>query len=223
VTLRRARGGLSRPPVLAALAPALALAAAAILSGCGGSAQNAGEPSASFTMAIVGAHFPALQTIARPERMELSVRNSSLRTVPNLAVTVDSFNYVSKYPELAAANRPVWAIEQGPGAIAKVPAESQEVSPPGGAQTAYVNTWSLGPVPAGATRTFAWRVVPVKPGVHTVHFKIAAGLAGNAQARLASGGPVQGRFLVHISAAPPRTYVNPRTGRVQQGPVPIIP
>jgi hypothetical protein len=207
--------------MLPALVPVLVVAG--LLGGCGGSTSNAGEKSASYRMAIVRAHFPAIQTLARPTHMEISVHNTGLSTVPNLAVTVDSFNYASNYPELAAAHRPVWAIEQGPGAIAKLPAESQEVSPPGGGQTAYVNTWALGPVPAGATRTFAWRVVPLKPGLHTVHFRIAAGLGGKAQATLVSGGPVQGRFLVHISSAPPRTYVNPNTGRVRQGSGPILP
>ena len=215
---RRARGALSRAPML--VAPTLALAC---VSGCGGSAQAPAEPSANFTMTIVGASFPALQTIARPARMELTVRNSSLRTMPNVAVTVDSFNYASNYPELAAASRPVWAIEQGPGPRAEPPVQSQEVSKPGGGQTAYVNTWALGPLAPKTTRTFTWLVMPVKPGLHTVHFTIAAGLGGKAKARLASGGPVQGRFLVHISAAPPATYVNPTTGRVHAGSGPVVP
>ena len=60
--------------------------------------------------------------------------------------------------------------------------ESQEVSPPGGGETAYVNTWALGPLDAGSTRTFVWQVVPVKAGLHTVHYTVAAGLAGKANA-----------------------------------------
>jgi hypothetical protein len=201
-------------------APALAVA---IMSGCGSSAQTPAEPSATFTMSIVAASFPATQTIARPARMELAVRNSSGRTMPNVAVSVDSFNYASNHPELAAVNRPVWAIEQGPGARANPPVQSQEASEPGGGQTAYVNTWALGPLPPGGTRTFTWLVMPVKPGLHTVHFLVSAGLGGKARARTASGAPVAGRFLVHISAAPPATYVNPRTGRVQRGSGPVIP
>jgi hypothetical protein len=220
VTLRPARGGSLRAPML----PALALGSlAALLAGCGGSAQNAGEKSASYPMAIVAAHFPAVQALARPQRLELVVRNSGQHTVPDIAVTIDSFSYASNYAELAAANRPVWAIERGPGSIAKLPAESQEVSPPGGAQTAYVNTWAFGPMQAGATRTFSWLVTPVKPGPHTVHFLIAAGLGGNARARLASGGPVGGSFRVNISAAPPVSYVNPSTGRVATGSGPKLP
>ena len=202
------------------VAPALALA---LMSGCGSSTQTAGEPSATFTMSIVGASFPAAQTIARPARMQLAVHNGSGRTMPNVAVSVDSFNYASSAPELAAANRPVWAIEQGPGARANPPVQSQEVSEPGGGQTAYVNTWALGPLPAGRTRTFTWLVTPVKAGLHTVHFVISAGLGGRARARTAAGAPVAGRFLVHISAAPPATYVNPSSGRIGTGAGPAIP
>jgi hypothetical protein len=155
--------------------------------------------------------------------MLLLVRNTGTVLVPNVAITVDSFNYVSSYPELAARNRPVWAIERGPGAIAKPPVESQEVSPPGSGQTAYVNTWALGALAAGQTRTFSWRVVPVKPGAHTVHFRVAAGLSGRARAQLASGGPVQGQFAVDIAPAPPTTYVDPATGRVLEGTAPKNP
>ena len=213
---RRARGALTRAPILVALAPAL-------MSGCGSSAQTSAEPSATFTMSLVGASFPALQTIARPARMQIAVRNNSTRTMPNVAVSVDSFNYASNYPELADVNRPVWAIEQGPGARANPPVQSQEASQPGGGRTAYVNTWALGPLAPGGTRTFTWLVMPLKPGLHAVHFLFSAGLGGKAHARTAAGAPVAGRFLVHITPAPPPAYVNPRTGRVQQGPAPIIP
>jgi len=206
--------------VLASVPVALLLAA-----GCGGARVDAHEPSASYAMEVVRARFPLRQVIARPTTMELSVRNRSLRTVPNVAVTVDSFNYTSTVAELAASKRPVWAIEQGPGAIAKPPVETQEVSQPGSAQTAYVNTWALGPLGVGQTRSFRWRVVPVKAGLHVVHYRFAAGLSGKsvAVARQPSGGPVQGALVAHIAPAPPNTYVDPRSGRVRVGSGPIIP
>lgn len=211
-------GAPRRSALLALLGAGLALA------GCGGgSRQDAGEPSRSYAVKVVHASFPAKQSIARPERMELSVRNTGLRTVPNLAITVDSFNYASNYPELAANKRPIWAIEQGPGAIASPPVHTQEISPPGGGQTAYLNTWALGPLPPGRTQTFVWRVVPVKPGLHAVHFSVAAGLAGNATARLASGGPAGGHLTVLIAGTPPPTHVDPATGRVVAGTYPAAP
>ncbi|MGO9320904.1 MAG: hypothetical protein ACLQBY_08915 [Solirubrobacteraceae bacterium] len=205
----------------------IALAAAAgalLLAGCGGGTrQDAGEPAGTFAMQVVHPSFPAAQSIARQTRLVLPVRNTGTHTVPNVAVTIDSFDYTSDYPQLAADKRPVWAIERGPGAIASPPVESEEISPPGGGQTAYVNTWALGALAPGKTRTFTWRVVPVKAGTYTVHYTIAAGLSGKAKARLGSGGLVQGQFAVDIAPAPKLTHVNPATGRVEAGQFPSSP
>jgi hypothetical protein len=174
-------------------------------------------------MKVVRASFPTKQSIARPTSFELAVENTGTHTVPTVAVTVDSFDYSSDYAELAAAKRPVWVVERGPGTAAKAPVESQEVSIPGGAQTAYVNTWALGALAPGKTRDFTWQVTPVKAGSYTVHYTVAAGLAGNAKARLASGAPVQGQFAVDISPAPALTHVNPSTGHVETGAFPASP
>lgn len=223
VARRLAHGELFQAP--RALALSLALGTALLAAGCGGGTrQDAGEPSATFEMKLVHASFPAKQSIARPTSMELEVQNTGSHTVPNVAVTVDSFDYaISPLKELAANKRPIWAIEQGPGTIAKAPVETQEVSVPGGDQTAYVNTWALGRLAAGETATFIWKVVPVKPGTHTVHFAVAAGLSGKAKARLASGGLANGQFTVDIAPAPPVTHVDPNTGRIESGAYPSSP
>jgi hypothetical protein len=177
----------------------------------------------SFAIEVVRARFPPLQSIARPIRLALRVRNAGTRTAPSVAVSLDSFNYVENFPQLAASQRPVWVVEQGPGPVVRTPVESQAVSPPGGAQTAYVNTWTLGPLAAGASETFVWLVTPVKAGVHTVHYTVSAGLAGKAKAILPSGGGVRGQLTAAISAKPPPRHVDPRTGRVLPGQFPIIP
>ena len=169
-------------------------------------------------MKVVKASFPAEQSVAKPETMELTVQNTGEHRIPNLSVTVDSFNYSSSYPSLAASKRPIWVIEQGPGTPAKPPVASQEVSIPGGAQTAYVNTWAIGPLASHASQTLTWKVAAVKSGSYTVHYTVAAGLAGKAKARLASGGPASGTFAVQIAPAPPQTHVDPKTGKVVQGP-----
>jgi hypothetical protein len=101
--------------------------------------------------------------------------------------------------------------------------QSQDVSTPGSGQTAYVNTWALGPLAPGQTQTFSWLVVAVKPGAHTVRFAVAAGLAGHARAALSSGGAVQGRFAVDSAPAPPTTHVDPSTGKVLAGAFPASP
>jgi hypothetical protein len=193
-----------------------------LASGCGGAArQDAHEPVGSFRVQVLEASFPARQAIARPTRMVLKVRNTGLRTVPNLAVTVDSFSYTSRYPELSANQRPVWIIDRGPGKIPLRPVRTETVNPGGAGQTAYVNTWALGSLAPGATQTFVWRVTPVKAGVHGVGYVIAAGLDGKARARLAGGAVPAGRFLVHVASAPPPTHVNPVTEQVQPGPNPV--
>lgn len=214
----RGRGQLAGPAAPRAFALGAGALAIGLLAGCGGgSRQDAGEKEATYQVKVLAAHFPAKQSVAKPSNMILLVRNTGTTTVPNLAITVDSFNYASNYAELAANKRPIWVIEQGPGAVAKRPVESQEISPPGGGQTAYTNTWALGPVPAGQVRRFIWKVMPVKSGVHLVTYTVNAGLAGKAHAQSASGGAVKGHFLVGIAAKPPPSYVDPTTGKVVTG------
>jgi hypothetical protein len=197
---------------------------ALLLSGCGGgSEQTHAEAKRSYAMRISAAAFPAKQSISKPVELRVKVLNEADRTVPNVAITVDAFSYVEKYPELAANKRPIWVVEQGPGAVPALPVQSQAVSPPGGGQTVYINTWALGPLKPKATQTFAWKVVPVKAGAHTVHLTVAAGLAGNAKATLASGAAVTRSFTAQIAPAPPSRHVDPRTGQVIPGTFPASP
>jgi hypothetical protein len=193
------------------------------VSGCGGTRVDASEPKGVYNVELLHATFPTKQSIARPVTLTIAVRNSGTKTIPNLAVTVDSFNYTLHLPELAANKRPVWVIERGPGATPRRPVQTVEISRPGGGQTAYVNTWALGPLPAGGTRVYSWYVVPVKSGGYTVRFAVAAGLSGNAKARLASGGLAHGHFDVEIAGVPPQTYVDPNTGQVRTGTAPATP
>jgi hypothetical protein len=65
--------------------------------------------------------------------------------------------------------------------------------------------------------------VPVKAGSYTVHYAVAAGLAGKAKARLVTGAAVDGQFAVEIKPAPALKHVNPSTGRVEVGQFPITP
>lgn len=195
-----------------------ALGAGALLAACGGGGRlDAREPNRSFPMSVVRASFPSAQAVARPTALELEVKNTGSRTVPKVAVTVDSFDYTSTYPGNDATKRPIWAIERGPGPKAEPPVETEEVSIPGGAQTAYVNTWALGRLGPGQTQTFVWKLVPVKPGTYTVAYRLAAGLAGRARA-VPSSGSLKGSFTVEVAKAPPKEHVNPATGKLAPGP-----
>jgi hypothetical protein len=202
----------------------LGACAALVASGCGGGAhQDAHEHAGTFALKVVHSSFPAKQSMVRPAKLELQVRNTGKHATPSVAVSLDSFSYISAYAHLASNKRPVWVVEQGPGAVANPAVQSESVNTAEGAQTAYVNTWALGPLAPGATKTFIWRVTPVTAGVHTVHFTVAAGLAGKAKAQLASGGPVRGSFTADIAPAPPGKHVNPDTGRIVSGSYPSTP
>jgi hypothetical protein len=202
--------------VLGASIPALA-------GGCGSAKQDVHEPGRTYSVKVLEASFPKRQAVARPESFQLRVTNTGTRTVPNLAVTLDSFYYTSSYPQLAARKRPVWVVEVGPGPGSPAPVESQVVSPPGGAQTAYVNTWAFGRLEPGGAQTLTWQVVPVKAGRYTVHYTVAGGLSGKAKVRVASGRRVEGQLTADIAPAPPHTHVNPLTGQVVPGQYPSVP
>jgi hypothetical protein len=130
--------------------------------------------------------------------MTIAVKNTDTRTIPDLAVTVDSFSTRSQQPGLADPNRPVWIVDVGPI----------------GGTSAYTNTWTLGSVPPGATRTFTWKVTSVQPGTHTVKYRIAAGLNGKAKAKVDGHDDYQGTFTVDISGKPAQSTVDPDTGKV---------
>ena len=169
------------------------------LTACGGGErQDAHEPSGTFRVSVEGASFPKRQHLAQPTRMRMTVRNTGRDTVPNVAVSVDSFSDDSQQPGLADPRRPVWIVNIGPR----------------GGETAYVSTWALGALRPGESRTFVWRVTPVVAGQHTVHWRVAAGLNGKAHAVLAGNRPPEGQFVVRISRRPSQATVDPKTGAV---------
>ncbi|HTB49474.1 MAG TPA: hypothetical protein VK701_00720 [Solirubrobacteraceae bacterium] len=195
---------------------------AALISGCGGTPRNAREVARTYPVEVLAVRFPAKQAIARDTRFTLIVRNAGVRTIPNVAVTLDSFYYSSTHPKLAVNKRPVWIVNTGPGAfVTDPPVQTEEVNPPGGGETAFVNTWALGALAPHASRAFVWRVTPVKAGVHTVHYTVAAALDGKAHARLAGGGLATGSLTAAIAPAPPPTHVNPETGLIEPGRPPV--
>jgi hypothetical protein len=169
------------------------------VAGCGGGErQDKNEPSGTFSMNVVKAAFPESQSLAKQEAMTISVKNTDSRAIPDLAVTVDSFSTRSQQAGLADPERPVWIVDQGPT----------------GGTTAYTNTWALGRVPPGATKTFEWKVTPVRAGTYRISYRVAAGLDGKAKARLDGGDPVEGTFTVNVSKKPSQSRVDPESGEV---------
>src|SRR5918997_2813617 len=189
---------------------ALLIAALAALSACGGGeSQDANEAEGTFRVDVTDASFPSDQSIAGQEMMRIRVRNPGEEALPNVAVTVETkgkrpgdgpvaFAQSSGDSRLADRNRPVWVLETGPR----------------GGTSAYSNTWSLGRLPAGRSRTFEWKLTPVEPGTYSIAYRVAPGLDG--KARLAAGSKARGTFDVTISDEPVPARVNDR-GEVERG------
>ena len=178
---------------------ALLACAPLVLSACGGGeSQGGNEPTGTYEVDIVRASFAERQNVAKQEEFKLAVRNTGDEALPNLSVTVDSFSRRSEAPNLSDASRPVWVVDDGPR----------------GGITAYVNTWALGRLAAGATREFTWKVTAVAPGQHRVRYRVNAGLDGNAKAVLAGGVAPEGTIDVRITTKPPESRVDPETGEV---------
>ena len=177
-----------------------AIALAAGIAGCGGGErQDANEKAGSYKVEVVSASFPSKQSIADATHMKIRVRNADTKMAPNVAVTLETtvkgqsggapqaFSADVQDANLADPSRPIWIVDQGPS----------------GGDTAYTNTWALGPLKAGETRTFDWKVTAVKPGDYTVAYAVSPGLNGKAKA---DGGNT-GRFKVVIDDTPPDARV----------------
>jgi hypothetical protein len=188
---------------------AVAIASAGLFAGCGGGQrQDANEPSDTFKVDVVKASFPQDQSISSAATMKVVVRNADTRTIPNIAVTISSgdasdgggFTTRSESSGQADPARALWIVD----------------AEPRGGSTGYVSTWALGPLRAGQTRSFVWKVTPVAPGSHTLRYRVAAGLNGKAKAQVDGGGEAAGTFRVNVSDKPPQTTVDPATGDVVQ-------
>ncbi len=55
---------------------------------------------------------------------------------------------------------------------------------PGGAATAYANTWALGRLAPGHTVAFRWRLTAVEAGPYAVEYEVAPALNSSAKAVL---------------------------------------
>jgi hypothetical protein len=179
------------------------------VAGCGGGRQDSDEPKGEYTLSVEKASFPARQSTAQTSTMRLTVRNTDDRDLPNLAVTVETeppargtaptaFGEASTDSRLADPNRPVWIIDREPE----------------NGQSAYTNTWAMGPMSPGETKDVVWRLTAVRPGTYTVNYRIAPGLNGKAVA--ANGQKVSGSFDVTISDKPVPARVNDK-GEVVRG------
>jgi hypothetical protein len=176
--------GLERKLLGGALA--LLVAAPIGLSACGGGErQDANEPNGTWKVRVTDASFPGRQRLADRVQLRITVKNEDTRAIPNLAVTVDGFNMRKDSPDLSERSRPVWVVDQGPI----------------NSTTAFTNTWAVGAVPAGQTRTLVWKVAAVRAGTYSLRWRVAAGPNGKAKAA-EDGQPPSGQFIARVSDKP---------------------
>jgi hypothetical protein len=208
------------------------------VTACGsGARQDANEPNRTYQVQVTSA-FPTTQRLAEASHFVITVRNMDpTHTIPDVAVTicnitcsysqsalnkgegtsVQAFADKIDYPAgaLASDSRPVWIVDQAPN-----PHGCQfscQQGGPGGAVTAYANTWALGGLRPNQSVTFDWKVTAIAPGTHIVAWQVAAGLNGKAKARTSAGVLPQGTFKVKIASAPQQAYVN-NAGQVVTSP-----
>ena len=190
------------------IVPLIALLVA--LPGCGGgAAQSDNEAEGSYKLEVSDASFPAEQGIAEQSTMKIAVRNPEQKTVPNVAVTVETkgakagdgltaFGQKSGDSRLADPNRPIWILDKEPV----------------GGTSAYSNTWTLGALKGGETKTFEWKLTAVEPGSYSLAYRVAPGLDG--KAKLARGSKATGTFDVTVRDEPVPARVN-SDGEVVRG------
>ena len=190
------------------IVPLIALLVA--LSGCGGGeAQSDNEPEGSYRLEVSDASFPAEQGIAEQSTMRIAVRNPGRKVVPNVAVTVETkganagdgltaFGQKSADSRLADPNRPIWILDKEPV----------------GGTSAYSNTWTLGPLKGGETKTFEWKLTAVEPGKYSLAYRVSPGLDN--KATLADGSKARGTFDVTVKDEPVPARVNSK-GEVVRG------
>lgn len=183
---------------------ASAAVALALVGGCGDSDDGDLEPVASYRVAAPVATFPARQQLAHAVDLRIAVHNSGRRTIPNVAATIRTrggrgdaeaaaFSFDSEELGLASRSRPVWIVDEGPL----------------NGDTAYGSTWALGSVKPGRTRTFTWRVVPVRAGRWELRYRLFGSTSGRSQLRLADGSAPHGSIPVRISGKPSQVRVTP--------------
>jgi hypothetical protein len=180
---------------------ALTVLATLLISACGGSRQDANEPSGKFKVEITRASFPGRQKLAKRSSMIIAVKNVDSRAVPNVSVTVTSFDRREDNPQLADASRPVFVVNAGPT----------------GGATANTDTSALGPLAPGKTKVFVWDVTAVQAGPYKISYEVSAGLHGKARAVDSQGETPRGQFAGTISNAAPPSRVNFRNGHTVVG------
>jgi hypothetical protein len=182
-------------------------AALAVLSGCGGGErQDENEPEGDFKVEVVEASFPDKQKLAKRSMLRIVVRNADSKDIPNIAVTMKGLDYRKDDPELADQRRPQFVVNGRFKEFGNIE-DAQSRTPNGIENPTYVDTWSLGPLKPGESKSFEWDVTAVRAGPYELSYSVAAGLDGKARAVDETGEMPQGLFTGTVSDAAPQTRI----------------
>ncbi len=187
-----------------AIGTALGVAAmAAVLTSCGGSeagGQFSNETAGEYPVEVLRASFPKRQTVAETYDLHLDVRNSGDETIPAINTTIElpgenstlAFAYRTDQKGVAAAQRPIWVLEEGYPKLAGTIGR-------GGTGTSNRRTFNFGELAPGRTARMIWRVTAVKGGSYRIRWQISAGLGLDTTAIDAVGSQPTGVLPATIS------------------------
>jgi len=176
-------------PALSTLTGLALLAGTAGLTACGGERAEVVDASDGRPFAVSAkATFAKKQTLANAEELKITVKNEDTRALPDVAVVLQGLDRRIPVADngagrVADPRRPVWVVD----------------APPAGGTTAYVGTWALGTLAAGATKTFTWELTPTVAGRHAIRWRTTAGLDEDGPVRAAAGSATSGRLAVTVA------------------------
>jgi hypothetical protein len=185
---------------------------AALLGACGGGeSSDANETAGTYDVKVTEVSFPTEQRLGQTSLLRIGVRNTGEKTVPLLTATATiagkdggssalPFGVRERQPGLAQPDRPVWVLSPG---YPKLDGSTE----PGGASTANLKTFALGPLKPGETTTAIWKLSAVKAGEYVLIYRVGAGLDPETKARTEGGVAPGGSFEVEITREPQNVEV----------------
>jgi hypothetical protein len=174
-----------------ALVVAIVVALAIPLAGCGGGErQDANAPSGKWSVLVEEWKFPKRQFLGTPTDFVLRVRNTDTRAIPQLVVTINGLRTTVKQEGAASLVRPIWLTQD---------VDYADVTP---YNSSLASSFNVGPLAAGAVKTYKVALTPLRRGEHEVGYSLAAGLFGKATIVDDNDAPVKGSRSVAIDPTP---------------------
>jgi len=160
------------------------------LAACGDDQQA--KKTETVKLELVGASFAPLQKLAKEETMRITVRNPTSKTIEQVTATVSpgdtagtgsGFDTRSADPGVADPSRPIWVVDEAPkNGVTADPAVTR-----------------LGPIAAGKSASFTWKLMPVRPGTYKLRWTVGGNLTNQVRVTDQQGDPISGTFPVRIS------------------------